>query len=256
MATCPKCKRDLPEQARECPHCGADTTWWLSRDGKVYGPYDEKTVRYIVRDRRAELDDPAMIGRKGTWRPLRDLLEPPVSQAQEPTTTPQTGAAEQEDPYRHWSIGGWLLFIAIFLVVCVTVAGAIVWPTHRHLSTRDRHARCRAHLKQIYLSLDLYAHENGGRLPPSGEWMSTIESFIGSERAHTPAGRAYWLNETLGGKKLTELAEGEEPAILAAEPGALESGRTDTKYLCLQADGTIDVQPAAQIEAATSGNTP
>jgi hypothetical protein len=243
MAKCPKCNRNLPAAVKQCAHCGAGVTWWLSRDGEVYGPYDEQTVRYIVRDRRATLDDPAMIGREGTWRPLGELLGPdaPQTAARRPRSTSQEPA-----PYRHWSAGGWLVYIAILFAACAVIAGVIAWPTYRQLDAGDGDARSRAHLEQVYLALKLYAHENGGQLPPQGEWTEVVESFIGPERVQTPAGKAYRLNDTLGGQSLADLATADDVPVLASEPSGDDP-------LSVRADGTIEPGAEETLDARASG---
>ncbi|MFP3904439.1 MAG: hypothetical protein ACLFWB_09400 [Armatimonadota bacterium] len=240
MAQCPACNGKLPHHVQTCPYCGADTTWWLSREGEVYGPYDERTVRYILQDNRATEEDLAMIGRQGQWRPLRKLLEqtPDDLTTKAPRATRERSGAAQER-YRHWSVRQWGIFAAVMVVVCAAAACALVGPTYRAIATREADARSRANLEQIWLALKLHASYHKGRLPHQGEWIKTLEGFAGDETLRSQGGQRYWLNEKLGGRGLADLPD-PSTLIVAAEPGAMSEKPTDRNLLYLYADGHID----------------
>lgn len=251
MANCPSCDGKLPQNTQTCPYCGADTSWWLTRDGEVYGPYDEATVRYILRDKRARKNDLAMIGSDGQWRPLHELLEETPHDLTAGTSLGDSGGDRtREDKYRHWSGKQWLIFAGVLVVVCVGATCAIVGPTYRDLTARNAQAHTRAGLEQIWLALEVYAAHHDGRFPAQGEWVETLEGFVGAETLHTPAGRRYWFNENLGGKELASLSH-PETLIVAAQPGAMSEKPPDRDFLYLYADGHIEAVRTCQDTSRT-----
>jgi len=134
MPNCPGCRGPLTENEQTCGRCGADASWWLAREGEVYGPYDTATVRYILAEGRATVSDPAMIGREGHWSTIGQLLEAGPEQPahqHETLAAPSTGSGPKPARYRGWSFGGWLIYIGVLMAACVGIAAAIIWPVQR-----------------------------------------------------------------------------------------------------------------------------
>jgi len=258
MAKCPNCEGVLADNGNTCPHCGADTSWWLAREGEVYGPYDLATVRFVLADNRATLRDLAMIGRQTQWRPLGELLsqEDIATAAVQPApvTTPGTSerapAAKPEPKYRNWSVRGWLLYVLLFILGCGVAAWAITWPTYAKVSKREAARQSESNLEQIGLALQLYAHDHDGRLPQKGKWEQAVAHYLPDAEAYrTRVGgkeESYWYNDRLAGGDPQQWSN-HAKLVLAAEPGAFEEPQPAPPrpegFMYLYADGSVAAHP-------------
>ncbi len=227
MPNCPRCQGLLTEDEQTCRYCGADTSWWLAREGEVYGPYDVATVRYILSERRATLSDPAMIGREGHWSTIGQLLEAGSDQSAplaEMPATPSPASAPKPARYRGWSFRGWLIYIGVLLVACVGVAAAIIWPVQRGIEREKAAAVSEVNLRQVGIALELYAHSNGGRLPARGAWERAVAVSLREPEAYRSeihgSPQPFWYNEALSGADFKPLRKAKE-LVLVAEPGAV-----------------------------------
>lgn len=227
MPNCPGCRGPLAENEQTCSHCGADTSWWLAREGEVYGPYDTATVRYILAEGRATLGDPAMIGREGHWSTVGQLLEAgPEQPAHQPETlaAPSTGSGPKPARYRGWSFAGWLIYIGVLMAACVGIAAAIIWPVQRGIEREKAAAVSEANLRQVGVALELYAHHSGGRLPAAGAWEQAVARYLPTPEAYRSgidgSPQPFWYNEGLSGVDLKPLRN-VKGLVLVAEPGAV-----------------------------------
>lgn len=233
MPNCPGCRGPLAESEQTCKYCGADTSWWLAREGEVYGPYDTATVRYILSDHRAMPADPAMIGREGHWSTVGQLLGAGFDQS-----APVPGAAAAPVPgsepktvrYRSWSFRGWLMYIAVLLAACAGVAYAIIWPAQARIDRAKAAAVSEVNLRQVGVALELCAHHNGGRLPAAGGWEQAVAGYLPTPEAYrsgihgTP--QPFWYNEALSGADFKPLRQ-VKGLVLLAEPRAVQEQRGD-----------------------------
>lgn len=243
MSSCPQCQAELPEEARECPRCGGEVSWWLQREGQVYGPYDLATVRFILADERVTAEDLARIGGEGEWQALGELLG---GSAEVARPASEDTAPKQEGKYRTWSATGWIVYVGVFLLVCAGAAFAIIWPAWSKIAGGNAAEEAVSNLEQIGLALELYAHEHDGRLPGRGGWEQAVARYLSEpEMYHAGAGGeggSYWYNERLAGGKPSEWSNCRE-LVMAAEPGAFAEpvGRPPREegFLYLYADGHV-----------------
>jgi hypothetical protein len=243
MANCPHCQAKLPDDAKECPRCGGDVSWWLQRDRQVYGPYDLTTVRFILQDDRVTAEDLARIGDDGEWQALGALLHGSIDVAQQVS---RDGGADQEGKYRTWSATRWIVYVGVFLLLCAGTAVAIVWPAWSQIARERTAEDATSKLEQIGLALELYAYEHDGRLPEPGRWEQAVAQYLADpETYHTGAGgndTSYWYNEQLAGGKPSEW-DNCSKLVMAAERGAFdEPAGTPPRpegFLYLYADGHV-----------------
>lgn len=233
MPNCPGCRRPLAENEQTCSHCGADTSWWLAREGEVYGPYDVATVRYILAEQRATLSDPAMIGREGQWSTIGQLLEAgPDQPADQPETfaAPSPVSGPKPARYRSWSFRGWLIYIGVLLAACVGVAVVIIWPVQRGIEREKAAAVSEDNLRQVGVALELYAHHSGGRLPAAGAWEQAVARYLPTPEAYRSeihgSPEPFWYNEALSGADFKPLRKA-KGLVLLAEPRAMPEQRGD-----------------------------
>ncbi len=257
MTNCPNCKATLSENTQTCPHCAADASWWLAREGEVFGPFDFATVRFVLADDRATLQDLAMIGREGQWQPLGELIGEEGSAATGPTIAPVASRAPDEpktEPrYRNWSATGWLVYVVLFVLVCAGAAGAIIWPIHARVSRENAAQAAESNLRQIGLALQLYAHEHGGRFPLQGKWDEAIAHYLPDPQVHRTRVRgkeeSYWYNDALAGGEPVQW-NNKARLVVAAEPGALDEPQASPPraegFLYLYADGEVRAHPPGE----------
>ncbi len=267
MANCPNCKATLPENAQTCPHCAADASWWLAREGEVFGPYDLATVRFILADDRATLEDLAMIGREGQWQVLGELIGEEGLAVTGPTIPPVASTAADEpkgEParYRNWSVTGWLVYVVVFVLICAGAAGAIIWPMYAGVSRENAAEQAESNLRQIGLALQLYVHECGGRLPLEGKWEEAIACYLPDPQLYRTRIRgeeeAYWYNDALAGGDPAQWSN-QAKLVVAAEPGAFDEPQASPPraegFFYLHADGEVTAHPPGETSGELKPST-
>lgn len=253
MAQCPTCHAQLDEEATVCVRCGADVSWWLSRDSEVYGPYSLATVRFILADKRARMEDAAMIGSHGRWGTLGELLG---ADGQPVTVRPQaarpqllTTRHQKERPnYRSLSKRGWVVFTVACIFIAVGGIAVIIWPAYNVSYGEHATRNVSADLEMIGVALEMYVRQHDGVLPEQGKWAEAIQSYIGDEAAYMPYvgpdTEGYEIPAGIAGAKPAMWAKPESVVILSQDDGPPETR--------LKLYGDWMVRPVA---ATGTGNT-
>lgn len=202
---------EAPLQPPAPPPSRAGGEWWLRRGGQDYGPYSLSALIYIRQDNRALDSDQVSQDPAGPWIALGELLarvppvptpaleSPPPGQAAPATTDGGTPRAMLRPT--SCLLGG-LLVLALFVAAPLVTVG----PLYRQAQVQSFRSAAEDSLKQLGLALELYAYDHGDRLPPAGQWETTVASVLGqSPPLRSPGGGAYEFNPDLAGRRWSQV---------------------------------------------------
>jgi hypothetical protein len=243
-----------------------EPTWWLQRDGQLYGPYPLATLRFVLQDRRARPSDLAGPSESGPWQPLGELIAsippppavpsappPPVPVAPAPPPPPTLiatpAASSPVTPPRPAGRGGlgWALGAAVLLGLFVAIPLVTVGPVYREARAKAVAQAAKASLQQVGLALEVYTEGNGGLLPPAGQWERGVQTILKEPaQLRGPGGQAFVYNETLSGRRLADIRQ-QQGLELARDPVAYRRGRGQPDVtLVLRANGAVEEVASAE----------
>jgi len=230
------------------PESRGEQNWWMSRGGKVYGPYDDQTILFCRQDGRLVEDDYVKCGEE-PWRRASEAL--PVSEA--------AAAAARTSPPRpstpssqKWIIIGVVAGAAFILLAALAVFAAILLPVFGQAKEKAQAAACLSNVKQLGVALTMYTTDYQQHLPHADSWEEAVAPYIRNAEilACPVTGRGYAFNEALSGADLKDLDNPRatpmlwEPALDAEGLVGPHGGQFNVGY----ADGhakMVDRLPAA-----------
>lgn len=217
MPKCPRCDAPVPETGQTCPDCGGDVSWWMSRGGQVYGPYDWQTVQFCWRDGRIVADDYVKLGRDEPWLAASEVfgakaaapqpIAPPAPAAASVSVAPTPQAAV---PRRSNTVVILVVVGAIVLMglAVLAILAAILFPVFARAKYKAQQTACMSNLKQIGVALRVYAVDNDNRLPPADSWRQALKPYLEAEDLYIcPSSRKqYVFNEALGSQNIEAIS--------------------------------------------------
>ena len=248
MPQCPRCDAPVPETGQTCPDCGGDVSWWTSRGGQVYGPYDWQTLQFCWRDGRVIAEDHVKLGRDEPWLQAGEVLggapaAKPATAAPRPrpalaTPTTRTSASRKSNR---------LVIIAVVavgafvLLVTMAIMAAIIIPVFGRARQKVQQTTCLSNLKQIGLAFHMYAQANDGLLPPAESWPEALQPYLKREDIYTcpTTGEQYIFDEALGGQTLGAITNPDQVPLAWDAPRGRDptTGPHAGKFFVVYADG-------------------
>lgn len=248
MPNCPTCDAPLPETGLTCPDCGGDISWWMSRGGQVYGPYDWQTLQFCWRDGRVVADDYVKLGRDEPWLAASEIFgaKAAIPQPSAPPTLVSAPPTPQATVPRKSNALVIILVVAgaaFVLLAVLAIVAAMLFPVFGRAKYKAQQVSCMSNLKQIGLGLHMYAADYDGYLPPADSWPSVLKPYLEAEEVYTcpSTGEQYVFNEALAGHNIEEVSNPMEVPMAwdAPGPGDLTTGPHAGEFNVLYVDGHV-----------------
>jgi len=189
-----------------------EQNWWMSRGGKVYGPYDYQTVLFCRQDGRIVDDDYVKCGEE-PWRRASEAL--PEARAGVPAarTSPRRPSRPSS---QKWVIIAVVAGAAFMLLAALAVFAAILFPVFGRAKEKAQATACLANVKQLGVALMMYTTDYEERLPDADSWEEAVAPYImNAEILACPVtGQRYIFNEALSGVDLKDLDNPQETPML------------------------------------------
>jgi prepilin-type processing-associated H-X9-DG protein len=92
-------------------------------------------------------------------------------------------------------------------VSATAIGAAVLFPVFAWSRDAARQAACASDIRMLALAAQMYAGDNGGKLPTSAKWRSQLKPYLRSETGmKCPEGNAvYAFNKNLGGLNLDKI---------------------------------------------------
>ncbi len=166
----------------------------MSREGKVYGPYDLQTVLFCRRDGRIVDDDYVKLGRDEPWFRASEVFgktaaAAPSAVAPAPATAPIAAAPAPavSAPRRSNTVVIVVVVVAaaFVLLAALAIVAAILFPIFAQARDKAQQTACMSNLKQIGVAFHMYAADNDDTLPTAESWREALEPYLKSEEVYT-----------------------------------------------------------------------
>ncbi len=185
------------------PQSSGEQNWWTSRGGEVYGPYDYQTILFCRQDGRIVDDDYVKCGDE-PWRRASEAVP-------DTRTVPAAAGTSPPRPSRpssqKWIIIGVVAGAAFMLLAALAIVAAILFPVFGRAKEKAQQTYCLSNVKQLGLSLIMYAADHEETLPEADSWEEAISEYISAAQILIcpVTGKHYVYNKKLSGVNLKDL---------------------------------------------------
>ena len=189
----------MPKQHTE----EGEQNWWMSRGGKVYGPYDYQTILFCQQDGRIVDDDYVKCGEEPWQRASEALPEARAAAAAAGVSAAQPSKSSSQK----WIIIGVVAGAAFMLLAALAIVAAILLPVFGQAKEKAQATACLSQVKQLGVALMMYAADHEETLPEADSWEEAVAPYImNAEILACPVtGKHYIFNEGLSGVDLKDL---------------------------------------------------
>jgi len=190
-----------------------EQNWWMSRGGKVYGPYDYQTILFCRQDGRIVDDDYVKCGEE-PWRRAAEALPEARAAAAAARTSPLRPSRTSS---QKWIIIGVVAGAAFMLLAAIAIVAAILLPVFGRAKEKAQEAASLSNISQLGMAVLMYAADHNETLPDADTWKEAIAEYVGDNEAVftcPTTGQGYIFNEALSGVDLKDLDNPQEIPML------------------------------------------
>lgn len=151
------------------------------------------------------------------------------------------------------------------LLLVAPITAAMLLPALAKAKSRAEHIQCVNHVKQLAVSVMLYANDHDGRLPDADRWCDQVQVYLGNTSqsvllcpAGNPADRCHYaLNAELSGAELNRISSPAQTVLFVETEGGWNTSggpellakpsRHRGPRVVGFADGHVEMVPASRL---------